>query len=157
MPTASRESRAAVVAERRPAAKRGRLNERQGVDVDRAARTVRETGVSLKVHGVEVFFNPKNNSSTPCSLGQQQPQQRQRRRTEVEKSLSPLLPQQSARKARAARRLLEFNANKRKELLLASSRVRTFLRQFRRERVQLVWTAWMRGETPEPAVEPMEA
>ena len=72
-------------------------------------------------------------------------------------SVSTWRCQKKARKARAARRLLEFNANKRKELLLASSRVRTFLRQFRRERVQLVWTAWMRGETPEPAVEPMEA
>ena len=54
--SASRDARAAAD---RSVATRGRLSQRQWVDVREGARIVKQSGVSLKVHGAEILFDTK--------------------------------------------------------------------------------------------------
>ena len=151
--SASRDPRAATD---RSAAKRGRLSQRQWEDVREGARIVKQSGVSLKVHGVEICFDPKKTfTSFSSELGQQQ-QPRRRLSQSSPQSSQPAQPTQ--RKQRSAQRLQDFQKKKRNTLLASSWRVPRFLRLARWTRVQHVWTAWMRGESlAAAAVEPMEA
>ena len=125
------------------------------MDVRDGARIVKQSGVSLKVHGVEIFFDTKKISpSTPSQLHERQ-QQRQQLRPQSQQS-SPAQPTQ--RKQRSAQRLQDFQKKKRNTLIARSWRVPRFLRLARWTRMQIVWTEWMRDESSaEAAVEPMEA
>jgi hypothetical protein len=155
----SREARAADGTTAAPAAKRGRLNDRQWHDVRRAARLAREEGVTLSVHGVQISAPKVQKKLTPCSLGQkQQAGCKQRAAASAATSEPAAQPQPSRRQQRSAQRLLEFQVHKRKLLLASSGRVQTFLRQFRWQRMQLVWSSWMQAEAASPtASQPMEA
>ena len=103
---------------------------------------MRATGVSLKVHGVEIFYDSKKNSPSFLSeLGQQQ-QPRRRLSQSTSQPLQPAQPTQ--RKQRSAQRLQDFQKKKRNTLIASSWRVPRFLRLARWTRMQIVWTAWMR-------------
>ena len=105
---------------RRPptAAKRGRLNERQWADVDRAVRIARTGGVTLKVHGVEITGLRKLQPQVPRQPGKvlHKPAE-----TAAPKEPPPpaaddiveLPPPISKRKERSAQRLLAFQQQKR--------------------------------------------
>ena len=119
------------------AAIRGQLNERQWHDVRVAARIVRDDGVSLKVHGVDILVPLRQ-----CKgAGVLQDQQRQMLEPGGE---SP--PPFSKRQQRSQARLMEFQRRKRKELLGASTRLLRFCKAFRWQRMMDVWTAWQRKQ-----------
>ena len=96
-------------------AKRGRLSERCWADILRATRVVREEGVALRVHGIEIF-----NKRKPLKMKKKVPRQEQKKPTET---VAPTLPStangetppppRSKRKQRSAQRLLDFQEKKR--------------------------------------------
>ena len=96
-------------------AKRGRLSERAWADILRATRVVREEGVALRVHGIEIF-----NKRKPLKMKKKVPRQEQKKPTET---VAPTLPStangetppppRSKRKQRSAQRLLDFQEKKR--------------------------------------------
>ena len=140
MPTALRSSSAAT---------RGWLNERQWLDVRKAARIARAERVVLKVHGVAVGSLRKRRTVCNQKGGVDKEQQQKSAESAVPMQLadsdasSP--PPLSKRRQRSRDRLLEFQRQKRTKLLAASTRVQLFLRQFRWQRMQNVWTAWKRA------------
>jgi len=139
-------------------AKRGRLNERQWADVRRAARLARKEGIGLKVHGVEIFCNAQKNKTRPCVGKQQKQQQQQKEKVGQQQQPTPQSTRDARRDERSAQRLLVFQKKKRKELLSQSSRVQTFLRQYRWNRMQLVWKESMQADSASSTSnQPMEA
>ena len=127
-----------------PVATRGCLSRKQWADVRAAARTARDYGVQLIVHGITV--TAASNFSQRCppvdaiASVQRQPAEPAARRPTNEPTDQPSRP--SKRQRRSSQRLAEFQAKKRASLLSASSRVRTFCRQFRWNRMQQVWIGW---------------
>ena len=115
MAAANRE--AAAVRASPGVAKRGRLSERAWANVVRAARVVREEGVAVKVHGIEVYGLPlKQHKLTPCRLGH-------KAQKKPAEPAAPTLPSATAgdappkplttRQQRSAQRLMEFQEQKR--------------------------------------------
>ena len=97
-------------------AKRGRLSEGAWADVVRAARVVREEGVALKVHGVEITCVLKQHKVT----GRRATPGQQKKPTEAVASKPPPAvsgeappPSVSKRRERSRQRLLEFQEKKR--------------------------------------------
>ena len=137
-----REPTPRAVFARSSAATRGTLSEAEWQDVLRASRIARKAGVTLMVHGIEVFGHvPKRANRTQTTKQQQQP-------AEPAKQQQPQPAKRSARRRtkaaqqRSATRLETFNAGKRKAQLCGSTRVQAFLRAFRRERVLRVHRQW---------------
>ena len=80
---ATRRANHAATASPAPA-KRGRLSERCWADILRATRVVREEGVALRVHGIEIF-----NKRKPLKMKKKVPRQEQKKPTET---VAPTLP-----------------------------------------------------------------
>ena len=104
-----------------PAAKRGRLSEREWVDVRHAARLAREEGVKLRVHGIAVTGLLKQQCKVQhkaCKVVQKPAETAAPKPPPVavdETSPPPL----SNRKQRSAQRLLEYQQKKRAATFLA--------------------------------------
>ena len=141
-------------------AKRTGLSERHWRDLDRAAQIAGARNVRLIVHGIIVEAQVK----------QQQPQQQQQQSPhQPAQPTQPAQPAQSAQsltmtgeppaqplsrrqqlsKKRSQSRLQLYNSKKRRQLISASPRVQIFLKQFRWNRMQKVWTAWMAAQQQE--------
>ncbi len=147
---------------RRPATKRGWLDARAWRDIGRAARLVREQGVSLVVHGVpikpvlEMPHQEKMMMGKPCSQRQaeQEPAQPVPQRHCAEKN------EPSKRQRRSAERLEKYNNKKKRaaDIFAAWKGVLRALRRcYRAKRRSDVWTAWMRAEVERaPMIAPME-
>ena len=103
-------------------ARRGRLSERAWADVRVAARVARETGVVLRLHGIEIY-----NKRKPHKLEKEVVQQKQQKPVEAAVLELPLAtdgeappPPLSKRQRRSARRLQEFQEKKRAEFVAKS-------------------------------------
>lgn len=141
----------AVADEPSPVANRGCLSRKQWADVRAAARTARDYGVQLTVHGVTVTAATTFGQQCPpddatTSVLRRQAETAARRPT-IRADDLPSRP--SKRQRRSSQRLIEFQAKKRASLLAASSRVRTFCRQFRWNRMQQVWIGWKLQQQPQ--------
>ena len=128
------------------AAKRGRLSERQWADIGKAARIARAHGVQLTVHGITITAacskeQPRFAADAAWPL-QQQPAEPAAPQPEPQKDEGNPPPPPSKKQRRSQQRLAEFQAKKRATLIASSPRVRCFLRQFRWQRMQRVWTEW---------------
>ena len=111
-----RDARSAASALSPPAANRGRLSERARDDIRFAARTAREEGVTLSLHGVTVSCTrkPRASDKKSCSNGQQKKSTAIVPSTPAdESSPAPL----SKRQQRSAQRLQEFQEKKRATLV----------------------------------------
>ena len=158
--------REAAAVRRPPAtATRGRLNERQWMDVERAMRLARTGGVTLTVHGVKVSGWRQPQPQVPRQSGKalQKPAE-----TAAPKQQPPaaaddiveLQPPISKRKERSAQRLQEFQQKKRAVIFAASKcgsnpngvarcerifQVRGHHRALARAKLRwLLWRAWAR-------------
>ena len=145
------------------AAQRSRLSRTQWADVRRTARIARETGMQLAVQtdGTFVFAAVAVQRDQPAAsahsgMVKQPPPEAdtaQPARPAVARGTSaspPCEPRspgaRTKRQLRSQQRLLDFQSKKRKLLISQSHRVRTFLKEFRWNRMQQVWTAWMRQQ-----------
>jgi len=142
-------------------AKRTGLSERHWRDLDRAAQIAGARNVRLIVHGFIVEAQVKQQ--------QQQQQQQQQSPHQPAQPTQPAQPAQSAQtvtmtgeppvqplsrrqqlsQKRSQSRLQLYNSKKRRQLISASPRVQIFLKQFRWNRMQKVWTAWMAAQQQE--------
>ena len=102
----SRDSRAGGMSSARPAAMRGRLDERQWRDVHRAARIARATGVTITVHGVVASHTPAGGQKAQSARLQRErvsaPQQ------PAQRAAGDSPPPLTRRQRRSAARLQEF-------------------------------------------------
>ena len=146
------------------------LNARQWADVDRAARIARSRGVRLTVHGVTVEptgagalpqEQPRQDARTwnglQTTAATASPQQPPPAAARPQPTLSPPGIWQQKRRQRSEKRRLEHQQKQRRVLLSSSQRVQRFLRQFRWQKMQSVWTDWMaqqQFQEPEQKLEP---
>ena len=124
-----------------PVAMRGCLSTKQWADIRAAARTARDYGVQLVVHGVTVTAATNFGQRCPPDDAIASAPRRSAEPAAQRLTSAPVndLSRTSKRQRRSSQRLAEFQAKKRASLLSASSRVRTFCRQFRWNRMQQVW------------------
>ena len=112
-------TRDATAVRRPPAtATRGRLNERQWMDVERAMRLARTGGVTLTVHGVKVSGWRQPQPQVPRQPGKalQKPAETAASKQpppEAADNIVELQPTVSKRQERSAQRLLAFQRKKR--------------------------------------------
>lgn len=146
------------------AAKRSRWDERRWADIRRAAEIARDTGVQLVVHGVTITAAAvrQPQPAAAASGGQQRTlaaveatQPARQAATDGMESPPPGAPQPLSRrqlrsKQRSQQRLAEFQSQKRKLLISQSQRISQFLRQFRRNRMHLVYTVWQLQQKQDP-------
>ena len=124
---------------------RGPLSRRKWLDIRRAARIAREEGVRLVVHGIVV------DAEEPREQPRLQPRDWSllRRSTEPVASVqqrsysAPNTPQTVRKREQRSRdRLADFNSKRRRQLIASSSRISTFLSQFRLNRKWQVFIGW---------------
>lgn len=143
------------------AAKRGRLSKRQWADIGKAARIARAHGVQLTVHGITITAacskeQPRFAADAAWPL-QQQPAEPAVPQPEPQKDEGNPPPPPSKKQRRSQQRLAEFQAKKRATLIASSPRVRCFLRQFRWQRMQRVWTEWSAQQMQEQQMQEQRA
>ena len=135
---------------------RGTTRDRRWQDFRRAVREARAAGAhAIRMHGAKVWLQqPQPQPQQP----HQQPQSKSTVEDAATQQDARQEAQPSARKRRSAKRMHEFMQRKRLEQLANCKLRLTLLKALRRlrwERVQAVWTSWMRANARAVLAVPM--